>query len=75
MPFNSDTYHANKKRRRALEQLAEARELKARIASGDAYEWEAKRLPTIVSGARLDWHLYLMYRSFKPGRMAPRRAK
>ncbi|PBB41759.1 hypothetical protein CK222_21625 [Mesorhizobium sp. WSM3866] len=35
MPFNSDTYYANKYSRAAWDYLAQAREIKRRIAAGE----------------------------------------
>jgi hypothetical protein len=53
MPFNSDAYQANKARKIAWRRLAEAREIKTRIVSGDAYAWEVKRLESLVREAVL----------------------
>jgi hypothetical protein len=73
MPFNRDTYHANRAARDARKGMATARDIKARAAKGEAYPWEPARIPGLIKVARIDWHLYLMYRSFKPGRPAPRK--
>lgn len=67
MPFNSNSYHRNKCRRSALINLAEARAIKARVAAGEAYDWEASRIPLIVMLARSDWRLYLLYRKIGKG--------
>ncbi|OHV73353.1 hypothetical protein [Ensifer sp. LCM 4579] len=53
MAFNSATYYANKSSREAWESLKAARELKARIESGTAYDWEIPRLEYHVKIARL----------------------
>lgn len=54
MAFNSDSYHRNKWRRKAIAELAEARQHKA---AGDSYwtQSAAKR-------ARISWRLYLIKR-------------
>jgi hypothetical protein len=48
MPFNSNTYHANKRRKRAWEDVRQARELKAKIQAGSVYDWEIDLLPGLV---------------------------
>lgn len=48
MAFNSSTYHANRYQREAADNLARARDIKARLATGDAYEWEAPRVATFA---------------------------
>lgn len=58
MPFNSRTYHRNRYRREALANLAKARDIKARAAAGEAYDWEIPRIKTFVELARIDWRLY-----------------
>lgn len=50
MPFNASTYRANQYAKRSREHLARAREIKARAAIGQAYDWE---IPLISSNARL----------------------
>lgn len=40
MPFNADTYHANAYRRRARENLDEARNLKTQGAAGGLRPWQ-----------------------------------
>lgn len=50
MPFNANTYRANKYRREAWAYLAEARAIKARVAAGS--EWERPRVGTMVKLAR-----------------------
>lgn len=62
MAFNSNTYHANKLTKAAWEQLAEARALRERIRRGEAYGWEAERLPLLVKYARWDLHRALFFR-------------
>jgi hypothetical protein len=49
MPFNADS----NARKIVWRRLREARDIKARIASGDAYEWETKRLENLVREAKL----------------------
>lgn len=61
MPFNSDTYHMNRERRQAREQIAQARDIKARAAAGAAYEWEVARIPTLVRLARISSRLSLSH--------------
>lgn len=68
MPFNSQSYHRNKYRREAKARLVDARELKARIAAGEAYDWEIPRLATFVRLARIDWRLYLIMRRMRDDR-------
>ncbi len=63
MSFNANSYYRNKYRKTALAKLEEARSLKARMTSGEAYEWEGQRLPTLVELARIDWRMYLSYRT------------
>lgn len=60
MAFNADSYRRNQYRRTALENLAKARDIKARVIAGTAYEWEAPRIQTFVKLARIDWRLYRM---------------
>jgi len=50
MAFNSNTYHANKYRAEARDYLQQARDIKARAANGEAYDWE---LPRIAHFAKL----------------------
>lgn len=64
MPFNSDTYHANKQRRTAWQTLAEARAIKARADRGEAYDWEVETISRRVKSARLAMRLHLMFRRF-----------
>lgn len=62
MAFNARTYRRNKYRQNALANLAAARDIKARVASGDAYDWEQPRIATFAKLARIDWRLYLSIR-------------
>ena len=62
MAFNKNTYRANKAAKAAWQKLAEARALRSRIQAGEAYDWEADRLPLIVQYARDDMHDSLFYR-------------
>lgn len=63
MPFNSDTYYANKRRKQAKEKLALARDIKARAKEGKAYEWELAHISSLVRLARIDMRLSRTYRS------------
>ena len=65
MAFNSNTYHANKYRRLAHEALASAREIKARAARGDAYEWELPRVSHFARLARINMRISRTYRGMK----------
>jgi len=51
--FNSHAYHANRCRREAAENLATARDIKARAARGEAYDWEIPRISHFAKLARL----------------------
>ncbi len=62
MPFNADTYRANKHRRKAWQHLAEAREVKARVLNGTAYDWERPRVAFLVSMARSSMKLHRLYK-------------
>lgn len=62
MPFNSDTYYANKYARVAWEYLEQARDVKARAARGEAYDWEIERIPRLVISARTTMHLSVIFR-------------
>lgn len=59
MAFNSDTYRANKCRKEAWAELARARDIKARAARGDAYDWELPRVAHFVKMARSSMRGYL----------------
>lgn len=63
MAFNSNTYYANKAAREAWALLAKARDIKARVAAGVAYDWEAPRLPLIVGLARSSMRTSRFFRS------------
>jgi hypothetical protein len=60
--FNASTYRRNQWRKQALAELSQAREIKARVAAGNAYDWEAPRIALCVSLARSTWRLYLSQR-------------
>jgi hypothetical protein len=55
MAFNSDTYRANKYARKSRDELARAREIKARVVAGElpADHWEAQRIGTFAKLAIL----------------------
>jgi hypothetical protein len=63
MPFNSNTYHANMHERKAREQIAEANWIRARVAAGTAYEWEAERPTMLIKWSRSSLRLSRSYRS------------
>lgn len=64
MAFNSNTYHANKSARTSADYLAQARDLKARAATGDLrYRGEDERLPHFVQMARSYARQARLYRS------------
>ena len=60
MAFNSNSYHRNKARRRALEYLEQARQSKRQIAAGEGHAWETP-VERLVWYARNEWRLYLSY--------------
>lgn len=60
MPFNSNTYRSNKYRREAWDDLARAREIKARVAVGKAYPWEAERIAVFVKMARSSMRCHVL---------------
>lgn len=62
MPFNSETYYANKWAKSAWANIASAKDIKRRAATGDAYDWEIARIPGLVKCARIDMHLSLSQR-------------
>lgn len=63
MAFNSTTYRANKYRKKAWSELAEARAIRARVLSdGERYGWERPRIATFVTLARLSMRLHLSLR-------------
>lgn len=68
MPFNSDTYYGNNASRSAWAWLAMAKDVKARAARGEAYDWEIARLPTLVIYARADMRTCLFYRRQRRGK-------
>lgn len=57
MPFNSDTYHRNKRLRSSRENMDKARDIKDRAARGEAYDWEIPRIESFVKLARIDRRL------------------
>ena len=65
MAFNSNTYRANKYCKDAAKALANAREIKARAAAGDAYDWEVPLIRSHVRAARGLMHMSFMYRSLR----------
>jgi hypothetical protein len=65
VPFNSDTYHANKAARDARDELERARALKAKVAAGEHfYEWQRplEEISRLVAAARLHASMSRMYR-------------
>ncbi|RWX70444.1 hypothetical protein EN780_03350 [Mesorhizobium sp. M4B.F.Ca.ET.089.01.1.1] len=73
MPFNSDTYYANKAARIAYEWIAKAKDVKRRAAIGDAYPWEIERIPSMVKVARSEMRSSLFYRKLNDERKARKR--
>ena len=65
MAFNSDTFRANKARREAWNYLDEARDIKARVKTGEAYDWEEGRIATKVKLARLHMHDHLCWKRIR----------
>jgi hypothetical protein len=63
MAFNANTYRMNKWRREAWAKLKEARELRARVTAGEAYEWEAPLIGSHVQTARCFMRLHLACRA------------
>ena len=59
MPFNANTYRMNQYRKKAWEELAQAREIRARVQSGTAYDWELPRIAHFAALARSSMRLYL----------------
>jgi hypothetical protein len=64
MPFNSDTYFSNKARRAAFDDLAEARAVKARIASGEVRSSldSPEHIQRLIKSARSHFRLYRLFR-------------
>lgn len=73
MPFNSDTYYANKYQRQAWEALADARDIRARAARGEAYAFEVAMLPNRVKRARLMMHMSVTFRRISDSGKAHRK--
>lgn len=67
MAFNANTYYANKAARSAYEWIRQAKDIKRRAASGEAYTWEVERLPNLVRYARADMRTSLFFRSIANG--------
>jgi hypothetical protein len=65
MAFNSNTYHANKLAREAKAKLAEARDIKARVVAGSAYEWEAPGIARCASLAKIYARMSRSYRALR----------
>lgn len=64
MPFNAETYRLNQYRKARDANMAQARDIRRRTLEGTAYEWEARRIPTLVMLARCDNRLALSQRRF-----------
>ena len=62
MAFNANTYRMNKARKQAWLELAAARDIKARAARGEAYDWELPRIAHFVKLARISMHLHLGFK-------------
>jgi hypothetical protein len=63
MAFNANTFKANREAKEAYEKLAQAKDIKARAAVGDAYDWEVSRIPMLVELARFSMKTALHYRA------------
>jgi hypothetical protein len=74
MPFNSDTYHANKFKRLAWEGMASARDIKARAERGEARQWEVAKLPHMVQIARSMMRTSVVFRQISNERKRQRRS-
>ncbi len=70
MPFNSDTFQANKSQRAAWHYIAEAKALKARAARGEAFDWELPRIALLVGSARVEMRLSVFHRRQAAARKA-----
>lgn len=62
MAFNSNTYYANKSAKSAYEQIAQAKDIKRRAKTNEAYAWEFNRIPFLVKYARWDMRRSLFFR-------------
>lgn len=65
MPFNATTYRMNRHRKDRDKHLAAARDVKARAAKGEAYDWEIARIASFLQHARISNHLFLTTRRIK----------
>lgn len=65
MPFNANTYRMNRYRRKAWDELREARAIRERVATGIAYPWENERIAFLVRMARLSMRLHLSCRAMR----------
>jgi len=65
MAFNANTYKANQSAKSAYDTLSKARDIKARAAVGDAYDWEIERISTLVAQARFHMRSALHHRAMK----------
>jgi hypothetical protein len=59
MPFNAETYRMNQYRKKAWVELAQAKDIRDRARTGDAYDWEIPRIATFVKLARISMRLHL----------------
>ncbi|QXV73537.1 hypothetical protein [Rhizobium phage RHph_X2_30] len=75
MPFNSDTYHANKAKRQAWDNLERAREIRARVIAGTAFDWEIPRVAFYAKQARFWMHSYLNMRRIAEMKRESRNAR
>lgn len=71
MAFNSDTYHANRHKRMAWENLAKARAIRSRVNSSNLCEWERPRVSTYARLALSDMRLSVIYRQMAASRRRP----
>jgi hypothetical protein len=63
MAFNANTYRANRHAKNAKAELSQARDIKARAAKGEAYEWELSRIATLARLAIISARLSRSYRA------------
>ena len=73
MAFNSHTYRANQSRKQAVDYMAEAREIKARVEAGTAYDWERPRVAHLARLAILSARLARSFEELAQIRKAWRR--
>jgi hypothetical protein len=68
MAFNSYSYYANRSRKDSVRHLAEARDIKARAARGEAYDWEIARISHLAKMACLSARQARTYDALNAGK-------